>query len=82
MQSQSIIIGRGADSEVRISDISMSRCHSIITIHENGFYLTDNKSKFGTLVRSRDVIKLGDDDLYLQMGRAVYNVSTRNNSKI
>jgi pSer/pThr/pTyr-binding forkhead associated (FHA) protein len=47
-------MGRGHDSEVRVNDISVSRCHSIINYRPNGIYIIDNKSKFGTLVLNRD----------------------------
>jgi pSer/pThr/pTyr-binding forkhead associated (FHA) protein len=44
-------IGRGHESEVRINDISVSRCHALIK-HKvgDGFYIEDNQSKFGTIV--------------------------------
>jgi hypothetical protein len=55
-------MGRGHESEVRVNDISVSRCHSLLKYRtgknkegddikfEQGFYLEDNLSKFGTLV--------------------------------
>ena len=46
-------IGRGHESDLRVSDISVSRCHAIIKYDANNsqrFYLEDNLSKFGTLV--------------------------------
>ena len=44
-------VGRGHDSEVRITDISVSRCHALIKRSAKGeYYLEDNISKFGTLV--------------------------------
>ena len=48
-----IKIGRGQDSEVRIvDDISVSRNHAFIHRDANGhYYLTDNGSKFGTLMQ-------------------------------
>ena len=50
--------GRGHESDLRINDISVSRCHAIIKYKEDGvggmrFYLEDNMSKFGTLVLIR-----------------------------
>jgi len=32
----SIKLGRGSDSDIRISDISVSRCHATITQRHNG----------------------------------------------
>lgn len=47
-------LGRGHESEVRINDISVSRCHAIIKYKEDGFYIEDNISKFGTIVLLKD----------------------------
>lgn len=46
-------IGRGQDSDVRlVDDISVSRSHAFIhRDHKGYYYLTDNKSKFGTLLQ-------------------------------
>ena len=46
-------MGRGHESQVRVNDISVSRMHALIKFKENGIYLQDNKSKFGTLVLMR-----------------------------
>ncbi len=51
-------LGRGHESEVRINDISVSRVHAILKCREDGFYLEDNKSKFGTLVLTRDKVPI------------------------
>ena len=51
-------LGRGHDSDLRINDISVSRCHAVIKFKNDGFYLTDNMSKFGTLVLIRNKIDL------------------------
>jgi pSer/pThr/pTyr-binding forkhead associated (FHA) protein len=49
-----IKVGRGHDSEVRITDISVSRCHSLIKKSAKGEYIVeDNNSKFGTLILAR-----------------------------
>lgn len=49
-RKSSFNMGRGHESEVRVNDISVSRCHAIIKYHPDGVYIEDNKSKFGTLV--------------------------------
>lgn len=48
-----IRIGRGQESDVRITDdISVSRCHAIIKKSTKGdYYLEDYNSKFGTLIQ-------------------------------
>jgi len=54
-------IGRGSESDIRISDISVSRCHTYIKFHSDGLYVEDNNSKFGTLVRVREGLCLEDE---------------------
>jgi pSer/pThr/pTyr-binding forkhead associated (FHA) protein len=49
-KKDSFKFGRGHESEIRINDISVSRCHAIIKFKDGRFYLEDNLSKFGTLV--------------------------------
>lgn len=49
-EKQQFNMGRGHESEVRVNDISVSRCHAIMKYKPEGFYIEDNKSKFGTLV--------------------------------
>lgn len=55
MDSRELIkVGRGHDSQVRITDISVSRCHALIKKSNRGDYIVeDNNSKFGTLVLCR-----------------------------
>lgn len=43
-------LGRGHESDLRINDISVSRCHAKIKLEDGKFLLEDNTSKFGTLV--------------------------------
>lgn len=43
-------LGRGHESDLRINDISVSRCHAMIKLQDGKFLLEDNSSKFGTLV--------------------------------
>ena len=47
-------LGRGHESDVRVSDISVSRTHAILKYEsDHQFYLEDNLSKFGTLVLAK-----------------------------
>lgn len=48
--TEEVKMGRGHDTDVRITDISVSRLHAYIRKSFKGFYyLEDNASKFGTL---------------------------------
>jgi pSer/pThr/pTyr-binding forkhead associated (FHA) protein len=56
-------IGRGADSDVRVTDdISVSRSHAFIQKTATGeYYLNDNNSKFGTLLLVQYPIFIGPE---------------------
>jgi pSer/pThr/pTyr-binding forkhead associated (FHA) protein len=54
-------LGRGHESEVRINDISVSRLHALVKYRDDGFYIEDNNSKFGSIVLLRDKLKLVED---------------------
>jgi len=73
----SIKVGRAQVAEVRITDISVSRHHSNLTLCEDGTVaLTDNYSKFGTLKLIRQPIPIPvnktnvDETIYVQIGRS------------
>ncbi len=51
-------MGRGHESGVRVNDISVSRVHAIIKFKDGDFYVSDNNSKFGTLVLAKENIRL------------------------
>mmetsp|Transcript_23772 Transcript_23772/g.23471 ORF Transcript_23772/g.23471 Transcript_23772/m.23471 type:complete len:133 (+) Transcript_23772:295-693(+) len=74
-----IKVGRGHDSEVRVTDISVSRCHALIKKSQKGTYvMEDNQSKFGTLVLIRQpycLVKGGTN--YLQMGRTLLEIQIK-----
>lgn len=55
---EGIKLGRGHECEIRITDISVSRNHAKIKMGMDGFYIYDNKSKFGTLVRDENYFDL------------------------
>jgi len=70
---QNIRIGRGHDSDVRISDISVSRFHALIRkAKDDSLYLEDNNSKFGTLVLLQNPkMRVLESCLPLQIGRSL-----------
>lgn len=64
-------MGRGHDSEVRVNDISVSRCHAVINYRADGIFIMDNRSKFGTLVQIKNKeVELGGVSTF-QIGRSV-----------
>ena len=72
-------LGRGHESEVRINDISVSRCHAIIKCKKDGFYIEDNLSKFGTIVLLKDRIHLEEEHtMAVQVGRSVLSFTIKN----
>jgi pSer/pThr/pTyr-binding forkhead associated (FHA) protein len=68
------ILGRGHESDVRISDISVSRSHAKISFKNKNFILEDTGSKFGTLVLAKDPVQIQDSPLILQVGRTLLSV--------
>ena len=72
MDKDSIVLGRGFDAEIRISDISVSRSHSTIENCKGTFVIKDKKSKFGTLVKKEkyEVVK----NTQFQVGRTLISL--------
>lgn len=71
-------LGRGHESDVRIADVSISRCHATIRFERGNFVLEDNNSKFGTLVAMKRPRALETGNaLSIQVGRTVLSLSLR-----
>ena len=51
-EGKEISVGRNTNSEVILSDISVSRSHCSFLYEKGQFFIKDKKSKFGTLIRS------------------------------
>ena len=51
-------LGRGHETDLRITDISVSRWHSVIKFENQHFILEDTNSKFGTLVLTKAPIPI------------------------
>jgi len=68
-----VVIGRGEDCDIRISDHSVSRRHARIEPTADGFYAIDLQSTNGTFVNDvpSDVATLKDGD-YLRIGNCIY----------
>lgn len=58
IERNEIKLGRGHESDVRISDISVSRLHGLLKFNDGNLILEDNNSKFGTLVRISKSVKV------------------------
>ncbi len=71
-------LGRGHESDLRINDISVSRCHTYIKFKDDKFLLEDNTSKFGTLVLMKNRMALTPGfNKAVQIGRTVINFSVK-----
>ncbi len=57
-----IKLGRGNDSDIKISDISVSRCHAVLSFENDVFTIEDNNSKFGTLILCKDPVVLDNNN--------------------
>lgn len=69
-----LIIGRANNSDIRLSDVSVSRSHSKITFYDGNFYINDEVSKFGTLLLiQNDILFLPFKDISIQTGKCLLN---------
>jgi len=69
-------LGRGHESDVRIADVSISRCHATIRFHRGQFVLEDHNSKFGTLVAMKKPRALDPgNSISIQVGRTVLSLT-------
>ncbi len=69
-------VGRGHESDIRITDISVSRFHAILKCGKDGFVIEDNGSKFGTLVYEPTPLRLEPEvKKVVQVGRTVIYVT-------
>ena len=73
-QNKKIYVGRGHDSNVVFSDISVSRTHCIFTLEGKNVFIQDNDSTFGTLVliQSPKISLVENLPLYIQIGRTFF----------
>lgn len=72
-------IGRGHDSDIRVSDISVSRFHALIVkTSNNELVVKDNNSKFGTLICLQHPLLLSEyDSIHLQAGRTLLEIQMK-----
>ncbi|KAF4659740.1 hypothetical protein FOL47_007466 [Perkinsus chesapeaki] len=73
-----VVIGRGHESQVRITDVSISRKHASLRYENGHVFIQDLMSKFGTLVAVRgNEIPLPADGAptAIQVGRTLFSLS-------
>jgi hypothetical protein len=81
-EKNTITIGRGQDSDVRLTDVTVSRIHSmILRTNENKIMIKDAGSKFGTLIllQTKKII-ISNKILSLQIGKLYLNLYIQNYS--
>jgi len=74
---ETLKIGRSTNSEIRLSDYSISRNHAIIHANDKGIFLTDLNSKFGShikLDKNKEINLLPYKKLSVQTGRVFLQV--------
>ena len=83
-KSRQLKVGRGHESNIILSDISVSRVHCHMIVENKNVFLEDNDSKFGTLVLVQTPsIKISEEiPLYLQIGRTFFEFRVKKNFKL
>lgn len=71
-----LLMGRSADCDIRMTDISISRVHAYLENKDGQFYIKDNNSKFGSLIKLQaDILVLPGKDLSIQFNDCIVNIS-------
>ena len=83
-KNNKIKIGRGHESNVLLSDISVSRIHCLLNVDNNEIYLEDNNSKYGTLVliQTPKISLVENLSLNLHIGRSFINCKIKKPFKL
>jgi pSer/pThr/pTyr-binding forkhead associated (FHA) protein len=64
IDTDDIKIGRGHDTDMRVTDISVSRLHALIRKSQKGYYyIEDNHSKFGTLALVKSPVQMNPQEI-------------------
>ena len=82
--NKKIKLGRGHDSDILLSDISVSRIHCIISTENKNVYIEDNNSKFGTLIliQSPSIQMVEHLPLFFQVGRTFFSCRYKKQTKL
>ena len=70
-------LGRGHESDVRITDISVSRFHASLKCAKDGYYIEDNNSKFGTLALIQNLELSPAVSRAVQVGRTAISFAVK-----
>ncbi|CAD8196304.1 unnamed protein product [Paramecium pentaurelia] len=66
-----LTVGRGHESNVKISEITISRTHLAFVVRNDKLYIEDKNSKFGTLIKLQKARRIEKNEtLFLQSGRS------------
>jgi len=70
------IIGRAEETDFCIPDLSISRYHCFLHIHNNEIYLEDNGSKFGSLIllQNNNIKMIEKYNLKIQINSIYFNI--------
>jgi len=79
---RTFLLGRGHEADIRVTDISVSRIHAAVKFTEEGVYVEDNASKFGTLMMIPKLVISEGKDKSIQIGRTVINFQVKPNRSI
>lgn len=60
-------VGRGLDSGLRLTDLSISRQHCLVKLTQGGFSVSDLDSKYGTFSLMTGPLNLFDADPRLEV---------------
>ena len=78
-----VLIGRSPDSDLKINDVSVSRSHATVHCRDSRFFLSDNGSKFGTLVlTSKPMSVVPGRAVVVQVNRSRFVFSMRSRNKM
>lgn len=70
----SLLMGRSSECDIRMTDISISRIHAYLKNINGKFYILDNNSKFGTLIKLQsDVIILPSKPITIQYNEYLFS---------
>lgn len=79
---RNFLLGRGHEADLRVTDISVSRIHAAMKFTEDGVYVEDNVSKFGTLMMIPKLTISEGKEKVIQMGRTVIKFQVKANRNI